>query len=43
MAVGESVGITGPPTMVLESGRILPGYVPAKRLRKMLDAQGTAN
>jgi thiol:disulfide interchange protein DsbC len=43
MAVGESLGITGTPTMVLESGRILPGYVPAKRLRKMLDAQAAAD
>lgn len=39
MALGESLGITGTPTMVLESGEILPGYVPARKLRKLLDAK----
>lgn len=39
MALGESLGVTGTPTMVLESGRMIPGYVPPQRLSKMLDAQ----
>jgi len=39
MALGESLGITGTPTMVLESGEMLPGYVPARKLRKLLDAK----
>lgn len=39
MALGESLGITGTPTMVLESGEILPGYVPAAKLKRMLDAK----
>ena len=39
MALGESLGITGTPTMVLESGEMLPGYVPARKLKKLLDAK----
>ena len=41
MALGESMGINGTPTMVLESGEILPGYVPAKKLRRLLDAKNS--
>ena len=39
LSLGELIGVTGTPTLVLESGKILPGYVPAKQLIKMLDAQ----
>ncbi len=37
MALADSVGVTGTPTMVMEDGRVLPGYVPAQRLSKLLD------
>ncbi len=37
MALAEMFAITGTPTLVMENGEIIPGYVPAKRLAKMLD------
>lgn len=36
MAAAEQVGVTGTPTLVLENGEVIPGYVPAERLAKML-------
>jgi len=39
MALGESLGLTGTPTLVLEDGQMIPGYVPASKLRQMLDAK----
>lgn len=36
MEVGELLGISGTPAIVLESGDLVPGYVPAKRLAEML-------
>ena len=36
MALGQSVGVTGTPAMVLDDGTLIPGYVPAKRLGAML-------
>jgi len=37
MALGEQVGVTGTPAMVLEDGRMLPGYIPAARLAQLLN------
>lgn len=37
MALVERLGLTGTPTLMLEDGRLLPGYVPAQRLSKLLD------
>jgi len=34
----EALGLRGTPAIVLEDGRIMPGYVPAERLSAMLDA-----
>lgn len=34
--LGRSVGVQGTPAMVTESGRLLPGYLPADRLAKTL-------
>ena len=39
MTLGAMVGVTGTPALVLDNGKLLPGYVPAKRLIKLLDAQ----
>ena len=39
MALGESLGISGTPAIVLENGDMVPGYVPAKRLAALLDAK----
>lgn len=37
MAMGEMVGVNGTPTILLESGQIIPGYVPAKRLLRIME------
>ncbi len=39
--LGQSLGVTGTPTIVLDSGQILPGYVPAEKLVAGLE-QGAA-
>ena len=36
-ALAQRLGIRGTPAIVTERGQILPGYVPADRLKKMLD------
>ena len=38
LELGALVGVTGTPAMVLSDGKMLPGYVPADRLIKALDA-----
>lgn len=37
MRLGEQFGISGTPAIVLESGEVVPGYVPAKRLSTLLE------
>ncbi len=39
MTLGAMVGVSGTPAMVLDDGDLVPGYVPAKRLIKMLDSR----
>jgi thiol:disulfide interchange protein DsbC len=36
---GQALGVNGTPTLVLDNGRVLPGYVPAARLVQALDAK----
>ncbi len=36
--LGEQLGVTGTPALILDNGELLPGYVPAKRLAQALDA-----
>jgi thiol:disulfide interchange protein DsbC len=36
MALGEDIGVTGTPSLVLDDGRIAPGYVPARELLTLL-------
>jgi thiol:disulfide interchange protein DsbC len=36
-ALGQSFGIQGTPALVLENGEVIPGYVPADKLRRALD------
>ena len=38
--LGKQIGVTGTPTLVLEDGSLLPGYVPADRLLQLLDEHG---
>lgn len=35
--LGRMVGVTGTPALVLEDGELVPGYIPPKRLKKLLD------
>jgi len=37
MKLADQFGVTGTPTIVLEDGEVVPGYVPAARLSRMLD------
>ncbi len=37
MAAARAVGVTGTPTLVLEDGRVIPGYVEPKRLLQILE------
>ena len=39
MALGESFGMNGTPMIVTEKGNILPGYVPATQLAKILSSE----
>ena len=38
--LGQSIGVTGTPTLILEDGRAIPGYVPADKLLKILKEKG---
>ena len=37
--IGESIGVTGTPTLVTEDGNVLPGYLPPDRLAAYLDSK----
>ncbi|MDZ7802576.1 DsbC family protein [Thiohalophilus sp.] len=37
--LGQSMGISGTPALVLETGRIIPGFVPPKRLAAILNGK----
>ena len=37
MELGELLGVRGTPALVLDDGELMPGYVPAARLSKVLD------
>lgn len=37
-ALGRSVGVRGTPSLILENGELVPGYVPPSELIKMLEA-----
>ncbi len=39
MQLGEEVGVTGTPTIITDTGQLLPGYVPAPRLAQILDQE----
>lgn len=36
--LGQQLGVRGTPSIILDSGQMVPGYVPAPRLVQMLDA-----
>jgi len=35
--LGQAFGVTGTPSIVLDNGELVPGYVPAERLKKILE------
>ena len=35
--LGQEIGVTGTPALITKSGRLIPGYMPAARLLKMLE------
>ncbi|MEW6353977.1 MAG: DsbC family protein [Pseudomonadota bacterium] len=39
--LAKKLGVTGTPTLVLEDGVMVPGYVPAQRLIQLLDEAGS--
>ena len=39
---GKNLGVTGTPALFLESGQLIPGYVPPERLKKILDENAQA-
>ena len=39
MELGEQMGVSGTPALVLDSGKMIPGYVPADRLLAILEAE----
>lgn len=41
--LGRRLGVSGTPALFLESGEMLPGYVPPKRLKEILDEKALAN
>ena len=43
MQLGEEVGVTGTPTIITDTGQLLPGYVPAPRLAQILDQESKRN
>jgi thiol:disulfide interchange protein DsbC len=43
LAMGEMIGVSGTPAIVLEDGTLVPGYVPPLRLAQMLDGQAKAS
>lgn len=43
MKLAEQFGVSGTPTIVFENGDVVPGYVPAARLSKMLDSVQSAS
>jgi thiol:disulfide interchange protein DsbC len=39
MVIGQNIGVNGTPAIIFENGELVPGYVPAKQLAKMLNVQ----
>ena len=36
LALGQSLGVNGTPALILEDGSLLPGYMPAERIKSLL-------
>ncbi|MGM0593270.1 MAG: thioredoxin fold domain-containing protein [Pseudomonadota bacterium] len=42
MRLGEKVGVTGTPAIVLSDGKLMPGYAPPEKLAALLEKQASA-
>jgi len=40
LALGHEMGVSGTPSLLLEDGQLLPGYLPPKKLAQVLDQDG---
>ncbi len=43
MLIGQKMGVTGTPALLLENGTLIPGYRPAKELADLLDSVSKVN
>lgn len=41
--LGQAIGVTGTPALLLADGTLIPGYVPPQQLRQRLDSMSGAN
>lgn len=41
LELGQMMGVSGTPAMILPDGELLPGYVPANRLKQFLESKAT--
>ena len=41
--LGQMLGVRGTPSIILENGEMVPGYVPASQLAQMLESGGPVN
>jgi len=39
--LGGDLGVTGTPALITSTGKLIPGYMPADRLEKMLDTEAS--
>lgn len=43
LMLGQQMGVTGTPALLLDDGTVVPGYRPAKELAELLDASASAS
>jgi len=43
MALGDQIGVTGTPTIITDTGELLPGYLPPGPLARLLDQGGSGD
>lgn len=43
MALGSQMGVSGTPALVLDNGKMIPGYIPADRLLAILESETSNN
>jgi thiol:disulfide interchange protein DsbC len=43
LALGQEMGVNGTPSLILEDGEMIPGYIPPKRLIRLLEEKEQSN